>query len=143
MKTQITFLKIAVGYKKSIPFYKDLLTCLGYKVKDENDRMLNLSNGETEFFIFHSVNMTGSGIYVLDSGVSSIFFEVPSRGAVDKFYDKFLKPRKIEPRWNWFDRTDEGGKVIERTVRVNAKEEGKYSLFFETPEKITIGVLAN
>ena len=135
MKTQITFFKIDAGSKKSMRFYRDFLTYFGYKIKYEDATKLKFSNGGTEFFIFHSVYTTGSCMYILNTGINAIFFKVPSKRAVNKFYNEFLKPRKIEPRWN--------GKAIKRFMRTNAKEEGKYSLFFDTPERIEIGILTD
>lgn len=119
-------MKIDVGSKESLAFHGDLLTFLGYKKVHENDQSMSFQNKDSEFLIYHGANMSGSGLYVLNTGINALFFKVANKAAVNKFRDKFLKPRKIEYT------TNDGRHV----------EEGEYSMFFRTPELLIFGVVS-
>lgn len=126
IKSRISFFKIDVGSAESLKFFKEMLVCLGYEITFERDHFSNAVNEGIEVLVYHSFNISGSGIYILNTGINSIFFEVESKKDVDEFYKKFLKPRHI-------------------TIRRNdpaIMEEGMYSLFFDTPEMTTVGIIS-
>ena len=123
--------------KDSLLFYKDLLTCMGYKVVRKfaglnggSLREMAFCNGASEFSVFIDEtgrkNTEGSMIGFLRSGVDAFFFKVKGKEEVDKFIKEFLKPRKINFRFNSPD----------------VKEEGEYSVFFNSPEGMYIGIVS-
>jgi hypothetical protein len=98
---QLCFLKINVSSKESLELYKDLLGYFGYKKKYDKKYYLGMSNGKTEFLIFHGAHIGQSGTYISSPGISSFYLEAKTKSAVDKFNKEFLKTRKIKPTVNY------------------------------------------
>lgn len=127
IKPRLAFFKLDVGSKESLKFFEALFTFLKFQISYKDDQQIHFSNGETGIVVYHGFNVTGSGIYVLDTGINALFFRVESREEVDRFYDEFLKVRRIPI-------TTSDNKYIR-------EEEGRYSIFFRTAERITIGII--
>ena len=125
--SHLSFLKIDVGSNDSLLFLKDLLICLNYKIISEGGHWFHAEQNGTEIAVYHSLHVSGSGAYILNTGVNALFFTVKDKVEVNKIYENFLKPRHVKVRPNG-DRHN---------------EEGKYSMFFDTEEKIVIGIVSN
>ena len=126
-KSELVFFKIDVGSAESLTFFKDLFLYLDFKLTFELDHQIHFTNGQMGVVIHHCFHVSGSGIYVMDTGINTLFFKVDSREKVDKFYEKFLKVRQIPITTNEIGREEEGG----------------YSIFFKTPERITVGIISD
>lgn len=125
-KALLTFFKLDVGSVKSLYFFRDLFTFIGFRVTYENEQEVDLTNGEVTIVVYHGFNVVGSGVYILNTGINALFFRVKSRQEVDRVYDEFLKVRQI-------------------TVSPSdpcREEEGGHSVFFKTSEQITIGIIS-
>jgi len=127
LKTNMRFFKIDVGSKESLQLHKDILLHLGYKIIYQNNLQANMKNEDSEILVYHGYNVSGSGMYVLNTGINVLFFHVQDKKDVDTFKNKFLTPRKI---------------VFTNKDSMFIPEEGDYSVFFRTPELITIGVVS-
>jgi hypothetical protein len=137
IESNIKRLGIRVVNEESLNFHKSFLMFLGYKLigeyKDDehNVRSILVGNNELVFEIyimdFAIQNKAGSGIYNIDAGINAFFLKVSDKEEVDKFIGKFLKPNKVNFRFN----------------NENCREEGNYSIFFTTPEKLTIGIVSD
>src|SRR3989338_10806628 len=102
IKTSFNHLQIYVSDRKiSFPFYKELLTYLGYTVVDEDCAHLGMRNKPTDIWLkvvpkenkakrYHRRNI----------GVNHFAFKVTKREDVDKFYQEFLIPRGIKPLYD-------------------------------------------
>jgi hypothetical protein len=123
---ELSFMKIVVGSKDSLTFHKEIFAALGYDINDNSENMFIAKGQKSNFLVYHGSNMVGSGVWLLDTGVSAQFFKVENKKAVNEFCKKVLDPRQIKPRPN----------------NKHREEEGKYGIFFDTPEKITIGVIS-
>ena len=136
-KLGINSLAIKAINKDSLHFYKDFFTYLGYKQvrKYSGNKKYILEelvfcDGGIEFDVFAIgkgvENKEGSGIEAIHPGTDMLFFKVSDKKEVDRFVKDFIKPRKINFRFN----------------NPEIKEgEGEYSIFFDTPEKLTIGII--
>jgi hypothetical protein len=125
-QTEINFIQIIVGSEESLSFHKDMFTALGYKIEESNppDYMFYAYGDKMTFLVHHGANISGSGIWMVTAGASALFFRVDNKGIIDNFCKKVLEPRHIKPRLNTKGR----------------KEEGKYGIFFDTQEKLKIGI---
>ncbi len=127
-KPRFAFFKLDVGSVESLEFFTALFTFLEFKITWQSEQEVDFTNGEIGIVVYHAFNVVGSGIYILNTGINALFFRVKGRKEVDRFADKFLKVRRIPTTTNesWRE-----------------KEEGKYSVFFKTPELITIGIISD
>lgn len=82
--------------KRSFPFYKDLLSFLGYHIICDDEGHLGMRNGPTDMWLKEtSAHHKANGYHRRNTGLTHICFGVRSRADVDKFYRDFLKPRGI------------------------------------------------
>ncbi len=126
-KPNLVFFKLDVGSKESLKFFTDLFKFLKFNLVYQDEQQVHFTNDNFGFVVYHMFNVTGSGIYVLNTGVNALFFKVQDKQEVDRFYSQFLKVRRIPIKTN----------------SAFIQEEGEYSIFFETPEKITIGIISD
>lgn len=126
IKGSLGFIKIDVGCAHSLALFTDLFNTLGFKQGYTNDRHVEFTDGATKFVVYHGKNVSGSGVYVIDTGINALFFKVKDKQAMVDFYARFILPRKIRVRFGDPMREDE---------REN-------SLFFDTPEHITVGIVS-
>lgn len=130
MKTSLYHIQLNISNaKKSIPFYKDLFGYFEYKVIDESESHVGVSNGTTDFWIMETENIfKGSTFHRKNTGLNHLAFKVESRTDVDKFVEEFLKPRKITPLYN-------SPKIYPEY------SESYYAVYFEDPDRIKLEIV--
>ena len=126
----VVFLKLEVGCAASLYFFKDIFAYFGWKVTFEDSTKILVTDDIITIAIFHGSNISGSGIYVIDVGCNTFFLEVDSKEAVDKFEQEFLIPNRIPVRRG------------ETEKYQKKEEEGNYSIFFDTPDRLTVGIIS-
>jgi len=127
---RMVFLKLEVGCAASLYFFKDIFTYFGWKVTYEDSTKILVTDDIIVIAIFHGSNISGSGIYVIDVGCNTFFLEVETKEEVDKFEQEFLIPNRIPTRRN------------ETEKYQKEEEEGSYSIFFDTPDRLTVGIIS-
>ena len=130
MKTSIHHIHLNVSSaKKSLPFYKDLLGYLGYRIVDESPEHMGTSNGTTDLWIVQfRRNRLKCPFHRKDVGLNHIAFRVGSKKAVDQFAQKYLAPREIKPLY--------------RSPRLFPEyRKGYYALYFEDPDRVKLEVV--
>lgn len=114
--------------KKSLPFYKELLTFLGYSVVSESPDHLGMRNSPTDVWISETDSkFKAKGFHRKSTGINHICFGVKSRAEVDKFNNEFLKKRKIPALYN-------SPKAFPEYTK------DYYAVYFEDPDRIKIEV---
>ena len=142
MDVKVNQLTLIARSEESARFYRDLLFYLGYKVITYKKEFL-MSNGETNFIIYRpyykEAYYNTSEIYDIVAGITAIFFKVENKKEVDKFIEGFLKAEKTKFRL----KLDEEYRENMDIPKVPTREEGKYSVFFDTVEGLTVGIISN
>jgi len=130
IKTTFNHLQIYVSDRKtSFPFYKELLTYLGYRVVDEDDICLGMRNEPTDIWLKEAPKKFKANKYHRKNvGVNHLAFGVSKKEDVDKFYQEFLIPHGIKPLYNTPKRFPE-------------YTEQYYAIFFEDPDRIKLEVV--
>jgi catechol 2,3-dioxygenase-like lactoylglutathione lyase family enzyme len=130
IKTTLNHLQIYVSDKrKSFPFYRELLTYLGYKIVDEDTSHLGMRNGFTDIWLKETPVENKSNKYSRrNTGVNHIAFGVSKKTDVDKFCKEFLNPRHIKLLYN-------SPKLFPEYT------EKYYAVFFEDPDRIKLEVV--
>ena len=130
IETSFNHLQIYVSNPKvSIPFYKELLTYLGYTVVKEDKTRLGMRNEPTDIWLKEAPKETRSlGFNRRNVGVNHLAFGVSKKEDVDKFCREFLIPRGIKPLYN------SPRPFPEYTERY-------YAVYFEDPNKIKLEVV--
>ena len=83
-------------YEKSLPFYKDLFSYLGWQVVKEGAKHAGFTDGSAEIWLKETgEDYKKSGYHRKRTGVNHLAFRVKTREEVDQFYREFLVPRKI------------------------------------------------
>jgi len=128
MKTTIGHIGINLSNEeKSFPFWKDLLTHLGFTLKLDGNHF-DASDGHS--FLCFSVTKPDyqeSTFHRKHSGLNHIAFCVSSPEAVDVFVKEFLLPRSISQLYG-------GAKLYPEYA------EGYYAVYFEDPDRIKVEV---
>jgi|SRR3989344_1728953 len=129
MKTSVYHIQINVSNAKvSLPFYKKLFDYLGYKVIDESEEHIGVSNGSTDFWIIETEKKYLDKQYHRKAtGLNHISFKVSSKKDVDNFTKGFLDKNKIKTLYNTPKLFPEYNKDY-------------YAVFFEDPDKIKLEV---
>jgi catechol 2,3-dioxygenase-like lactoylglutathione lyase family enzyme len=114
--------------RRSLPFYKALFGCLGYKVVDESPEHIGASNGTTDIWIIQSEKIHSKRKFHRKApGLNHISFGVPSPEAVRKFARDFLEKRKI--------------KILYDSPRHFPQyHKDYYAVYFEGPDRIKLEV---
>jgi catechol 2,3-dioxygenase-like lactoylglutathione lyase family enzyme len=113
----------------SMPFYRDLLGYLEYRVMVETSDLLGMSNGTTDLWLVGTpAERTGARPHRKNAGLNHIAFRVGARADVDRFHDEFLKPRAIPVLY--------GGPREYPEYRP-----GYYATFFEDPDRLKLEVV--
>lgn len=130
IKTSFNHIQINVSNKKeSFPFYKKLLTYLGYTVILEDDEHLGMGNGYTEIWLNEaSEKFKPNNYHRKNIGVNHLAFSVSKEDDVGKFCKEFLIPNKIKPLYN------SPKKFPEYTEKY-------YAVFFEDPDRIKLEIV--
>ena len=129
IKTSFNHIQIYVSDKKvSFPFYKELLTYLGYKTVCE-DNSLGMRNKPTDIWLKEAPKENKNKPFSRRNiGVNHIAFSVSKKEDVDKFCKEFLIPRKI--------------KLLYNSPRPFPEYTDKYyAVYFEDPDKIKLEVV--
>ncbi len=130
MKTSLYHIQLNISdAKKSIPFYKDLFGYFEYRIIDESESHLGVSNGTTDFWLIETEEPFKTSIFHRkNTGVNHLAFKVETREDVDRFIEKFLKPRNIVPLYN----SPKGYPEY---------SENYYAVYFEDPDRIKLEVV--
>lgn len=127
-KASLYHIQLNVSNSKSIDFYKEFLGYFGYKVIDESEEHVGLSNKTTDFWIMQTdKKYLGNKFHRKNIGLNHFAFRVDSRKNVDDFIKNFLKKKGIKilynsPR-NFLDYNEE-----------------YYAVYFEDPDRIKLEV---
>ncbi|MEW5805547.1 MAG: VOC family protein [Patescibacteria group bacterium] len=131
MESEINHLNINVSDPSaSFPFYKELLEYLGYKTIRyiENTTAAFENNGFSLWFDAVKEKYKDKTFHRQATGINHLAFRVNSKEEVDKFYQEFLKPRKIE--------------TLYQTPKAFPEYTDKYyAVFFEDPDRIKLEVV--
>jgi len=112
----------------SLPFYKDLLGRLEYRVVHDEPRVCGFSNGTTDlWFIATDAAHARHGFHRKRAGINHLAFRVDRREEVDRFRDEFLVPRRMAPLYG-----------TPREFPEYAR--GYYAVFFEDPDRLKLEV---
>jgi catechol 2,3-dioxygenase-like lactoylglutathione lyase family enzyme len=130
MKTSIHHIHLNVSNaKKSLPFYKDLLGYLRYKIVDESREHIGTSNGTTDLWIVQAHRQRLKGPFRRqETGLNHIAFRVSTQKSVDRFVHKFLEPKKLKPLYGSPRHFPEYRK-------------GYYAVYFEDPDRVKLEVV--
>ena len=112
----------------SVPFYRELLAYLEYRVTHDGGDILGMSNGTTDFWILQTTaDRAGAGFHRKNPGLNHVAFRVGSAGDVDRFHDEFLKARGVPVLY--------GGPRDYPEYRP-----GYHAVFFEDPDRLKVEV---
>ena len=129
MKASLYHIQINVhDAKKSLPFYKRLFAYFEYKIIDESEGHIGVSNGMTDFWIIETEEAhKEKGYHRKATGLNHLAFKVSSKADVEKFVTEFLQKEKV--------------KVLYNTPRDYPEyKAGYYAVFFEDPDRLKIEV---
>src|SRR5262245_13961560 len=111
-----------------MPFYRDLLGALEYRVLAEERDVLGMSDGTSAIWIVATpAEHLVPAFHRKRSGLNHLAFRVGARADVDRFVAEFLRPRAIPPLY---------GGVREYPEYAP----GYYAVFFEGPVRIKLEV---
>ncbi len=129
MKTSLYHIQINISNpKKSLPFYKELFDYFEYKIIDESETHLGVSNGTTDFWLIATEEkFKTNAFHRKNTGLNHVAFKVENKEEVEQFANEFLKPRNIATLY------DSPKAFPEYT-------ENYYAVFFEDPDRIKIEV---
>lgn len=129
MNSTLNHLGLNVSDKKSFPFYKELLSYLGYELFEENEGSLAMITESMGVWLHEThENHKNVNYHRKGTGLNHIAFRVDSKENVDKFYNEFLKPRGI--------------KTLYGTPKHFPEYTDKYyAVFFEDPDRIKLEVM--
>lgn len=120
--------------KKSFPFYKDLLTYLGYIIIEEGDWGMGAKNKaypeHSDIWVIATEKKHKKTPYHRKGpGVNHIAFGVLKRADVDKFTKEFLVPHKIKT-------------LYDSPKAYPQYEKSYYGVFFEDPDRLKLEVVS-
>lgn len=130
IKTTFNHLQIYVANKEfSFPFYRDLLSYLGYSIIVEDEKHLGMRNAPTEIWLKETPKTDKTGTYNRrNTGVNHLAFGVSKKEEVDKFCQEFLVPRGI--------------KLLYDSPRSFPQYTEKYyAVYFEDPDRMKLEVV--
>lgn len=130
IETSFNHLQVYVSNPKaSFPFYKKLLTYLGYKVVKEDKTHLGMRNDPTDIWLKDSPKKTKSLKFSRRNiGVNHLAFGVSKKEDVDRFCQEFLIPRGIKT-------------LYDSPRRFPEYTEKYYAVYFEDPDRIKLEVV--
>jgi catechol 2,3-dioxygenase-like lactoylglutathione lyase family enzyme len=130
MESHIGHIQINVSDKnKSFPFYKELLTQLGYRSVHEEEHVLGMGNGkESIWFDQVADKYQQAKFHRKQTGINHLAFWVSKKEDVDEIVNNFVKARGLA------------------TLYGSPKEfpeymPGYYAVFFEDPDRIKIEIV--
>lgn len=130
MKAEVYHLQINVrDATVSLPFYRELLGYLEYRIVYQTDTMAGFSARGADIWIIatHPAH-AGSGFHRKRTGLNHVALRVPEREDVDRFRREFMAPRKLG--------------ALYRTPREFPEyQPGYYAVFFEDPDRLKLEVV--
>jgi len=112
----------------SLPFYRDLLAYLEFRVVHEDRQFAGFSDGATALWLIETdARHAADGFHRKRMGLNHLAFQVARREDVDRFRDEFLTPRGIPELY------DTPREFPEYTP-------GYYAVFFEDPDRLKLEV---
>ena len=129
MKATVYHVQLNVADAKvSVPFYRELLGYLEYRVTLRTDDLLGMSNGTTDFWIVQTgAERVGAGFHRKDPGVNHVAFRVGRREDVNRFHGEFLKARGVAV-------------LYDGPREYPEYRPGYYAVFFEDPDRLKLEV---
>jgi catechol 2,3-dioxygenase-like lactoylglutathione lyase family enzyme len=113
----------------SVPFYRELLGYLEYRVMVGRDGVLGMSNGTTDFWILAArADRVAVRLHRKNPGLNHVAFRVGQRADVDRFHDEFLRARGIAALYDGPQDYPE-------------YRPGYYAVFFEDPDRLKLEVV--
>ncbi len=130
MKASLCHLQLNVSdWKKSFPFYTDLLAYFDYAMVSEGEGYIGLSNGSVDFWVMQTEDAhRETPFHRKNVGLNHLAFKASSKEEVDRFVEEFLKPRNIVTLY------DTPKSFPEYTPDY-------YAVFFEDPDRLKIEVV--
>lgn len=130
MKTSLYHLQLNVSdSKKTLPFYKNLLSYFEYEVFDESGEHLGASNGTTDLWIIETEKEHKEKVFNRkNTGINHLAFRVNSREQVDEFSKEFLEKNNIS-------RFYDSPKLFPEYTK------DYYAVYFEDPDRIKLEVV--
>ena len=130
MKTSLYHIQLNVSdAATSFPFYKDLFHYFEYKIIDEGEGYLGVSNGTTDFWIMTTEEkFKNANFHRKNPGVNHLAFQVEKKEDVDTFVKDFLKPRNIST-------------LYETPKAFPEYTPNYYAVFFEDPDRIKLEIV--
>lgn len=126
MDAKFYHLQLNVSSEKSIIFYKKLFSFLKYKVKDESNEHLGVSDGNSDFWIIKTEEKhIDKKFHRKAIGINHIAFRASSPKDIDHFTKNFLKKEKIKILYGSPKKFPEYSKDY-------------YAVFFEDPDRIKL-----
>jgi catechol 2,3-dioxygenase-like lactoylglutathione lyase family enzyme len=112
----------------SLPFYKDLLGYLEYRVIHDDPDVAGFSNGTTDLWLITGdAAHAGHRFHRKRVGINHLAFRVARRDEVDRFLDEFLVARRLPTLYG--------------TPREFPEyRPGYYAVFFEDPDRLKLEV---
>lgn len=127
MNAFVYHVQINVG-PEAILFYRALFGFLDYRVMVENDDVLGVSNGTTDFWMIATPpGRRGARFHRKNTGLNHVCFGVRERSDVDRFVAEFMRPRSI-------------AMLYDSPREFPEYRPGYYAVFFEDPDRLKIEV---
>jgi catechol 2,3-dioxygenase-like lactoylglutathione lyase family enzyme len=80
----------------SLPFYKELLKFFEYRMVDESEEHIGMSNRTTDFWIIQTEDdFLHNKFHRKNTGINHVCFRLGSKEEVDEFCKEFLEKRRI------------------------------------------------
>lgn len=132
MKSSVSHIQINVSDpKKSLPFYKDLLSYFGHKIIQEGPDFLGIGDRVTDFWLIETdEKYQANSFHRKNTGLNHLAFRVETKEDVDRFYADFLKSHNIPTLYN--------------SPKAFPEYSGDYyTVFFEDLDRIKLEVMFN
>ena len=129
MRGTLYHVQVNVGDARvSLPFYKDLLGYLGYRLVHEDAAVAGFSDGGADLWLIATDPAhAGEKFHRKRTGLNHLAFLVDRRGDVDRFRDEFMAPRGLSSLYG--------------TPREFPEyRPGYYAVFFEDPDRVKLEV---
>lgn len=129
MKSFLYHIQVNVSdAQKCFPFYKELLTLMGYTITLDETWGFGASNSTTDLWVVASEKKYQTHpFHRKNVGLNHLSFGVGKREDVEEIMEKFLTPRGIKPLYDSPREYPEYGP-------------GYYAVFFEDPDRVKIEI---
>jgi len=130
MKSTINHIQINVSDKNiSFPFYKELLSFLGFAIVHEDEQTLGMSNGSSDIWLGQTDDrFISTPFHRKHTGLNHIAFKVDSKEGIDLFSREFLQKKGIKTLYS-------SPKAFPEYTP------DYYAVFFEDPDRVKLEVV--